>query len=125
MLIKPLSEDLLPTSMIKLYVRQGGQSVYPVAELICLQATSNYSWLHWQTGHPMLMPHTLKYYMAQLPPNWFIRLHRNCIVNRRYITRLQKPTVARSGMVYLHSGQSLPVSRRRWIFIKHLLLSYD
>lgn len=110
-----------PTDAIKMYVRDSGQLALPVSDLIFLQATGNYSWLHWKDGQRMLMPRTLKYYMPQLPANWFIRLHRNCIVNLQYIERIERLDPDKGGLVYLQSGTVLPVSRRRWFAVKRLL----
>jgi len=85
-----------------------------------LQATGNYSWLHWKDGQRILMPRTLKYYVPQLPDNWFVRLHRNCIVNLHYIDRMERIDPDKGGFVHLRSGTILPVSRRRWFAVRKL-----
>ena len=103
-----------------MYVRETGQLVLPVSELIFLQATGNYSWLYWKDGQRMLMPRTLKYYIPQLPTEGFIRLHRNCIVNQQYIVRMERTDPDKGGLVYLQSGVVLPVSRRRWFAARRL-----
>jgi DNA-binding LytR/AlgR family response regulator len=86
-----------------------------------LQATGNYTWLYWRDGQRMLMPRTLKYYIPQLPAEWFVRLHRNCVVNLGYIERIERINSDKGGLVYLPSGVVLPVSRRRWFATKRLL----
>lgn len=97
----------------------------PIDELKFLQATGNYSWLYWTNGEKVLTSRTLNYYQPQLPGACFIRLHRNCIVNLRYVERLERVETNKSGLVYLHSGEVLPVSRRRLGMVKRLLVRYQ
>ncbi len=111
----------LPTAALKMYVRETGQLILPVSDLVYLQATGNYSWLHWKDGQRMLMPRTLKYYIPQLPDEWFVRLHRNCLVNLQYIERMERADPDKGGLVYLRSGVVLPVSRRRWFAARRSL----
>ena len=91
-----------------------------LSDLVFLQASSNYSWLHWKDGQCVLTPRTLKYYEPQLPDSWFVRPHRNCIVNVHYIERMERFYPDNGGLVYLRSGVVLPVARRRWAIIKQV-----
>ncbi|MBD2755850.1 response regulator transcription factor [Spirosoma sp. BT704] len=116
-----LSRPTLPTSTLRIYMREIGKFDFPVSDLMYLQASGNYSWLYWKDGQRMLMPRTLKYYMDRLPHEWFIRLHRNCVVNLHYIERMERISQETGGLMYLHSGLVLPVSRRRWFAIRRLL----
>jgi DNA-binding LytR/AlgR family response regulator len=104
---------------LKLYLRESGRQSFPVDDLVYLQAVANYSWLNWVDGRRMLMPRTLKYYAPKLPSDWFIRLHRNCVVNRRYVERLERTDTG--GLVHLSTGEVLPVSRRRWSTVRRQL----
>jgi DNA-binding LytR/AlgR family response regulator len=104
---------------LKLYLRESGRQSFPVDDLVYLQAVANYSWLNWIDGRRMLMPRTLKYYAPKLPSDWFIRLHRNCVVNRRYVERLERTDTG--GLVHLSTGEVLPVSRRRWSTVRRQL----
>ncbi len=97
---------------LKLYLRETGRQLFSVTDLVYLQAVANYSWLNWADGKRMLMPRTLKYYSPQLPPEMFVRLHRNCVVNRYFVDRLERTDTG--GLVHLSTGEVLPVSRRRW-----------
>ncbi|WP_461043311.1 LytR/AlgR family response regulator transcription factor [Spirosoma harenae] len=106
---------------LKLYIRETGRQYFPVSELVYLQAVANYSWLNWADGRRMLMPRTLKYYSPQLPNELFIRLHRNCVVNREYVVRLERTDTG--GLVHLSTGETLPVSRRRWSLVRRQLTS--
>lgn len=104
---------------LKLYLRETGRQSFPVADLVYLQAVANYSWLNWKDGRRMLMPRTLKFYTPKLPNEWFIRLHRNCVVNRNYVSRLERTDTG--GLVHLSTGETLPVSRRRWSAVRRQL----
>lgn len=97
---------------LKLYVPKTGQQLFPVEKLVYIQAATNYSWLNWKDGHRMLMPRTLSYYMPYLPQAYFIRVHRNCVINCQYIDRITRTETG--GLVYLTTGDVLPISRRRW-----------
>ncbi|AKD58680.1 response regulator receiver protein [Spirosoma radiotolerans] len=114
----------MPAGALKMYVRTSGHLDLPVSDLMFLQATGNYSWLYWKDGQRMLMPRTLKYYVPQLPDNWFVRLHRNCIVNLHYIDRMERADPDKGGLVHLRSGAVLPVSRRRWFAVRRMLSKY-
>ncbi|GAB3902684.1 hypothetical protein GCM10028803_29790 [Larkinella knui] len=109
---------------IKMHLPKRGKIVLPVMDLMFLQATGNYSWLHWKDGQRMLLPRTLKYYEPQLPHALFVRPHHSCIVNVRYIERMERLYPDKGGLIHLRSGVSLPVSRRRWLSMiplyKHL-----
>ncbi|AUD01443.1 LytR/AlgR family response regulator transcription factor [Spirosoma pollinicola] len=97
----------------------------PEAELMFLQATGNYSWLYWKNGKKVLLARTLTYYQAQLSNAWFIRLHRNCIVNLLFVERLETLEATKGGLVYLRSGDVLPVSRRRLSQVKRVVSRYQ
>lgn len=105
---------------LRLYHRDSGRQSYPVDQLVYLQAVANYSWLNWLDGQRMLMPRTLKYYTPKLPSDNFIRLHRSCVVNCRFVVRLERTEAG--GLVHLTTGEVLPVSRRRWTGVRRLLV---
>ncbi|MCX6216034.1 LytTR family DNA-binding domain-containing protein [Spirosoma sp.] len=115
------SNRVAPTEWppLKLYLRETGRQFFAVSDLVYLQAVANYSWLNWADGKRMLMPRTLKYYSPQLPTELFIRLHRNCVVNRHFVERLERTDTG--GLVHLTTGEVLPVSRRRWSLVRRQL----
>ncbi len=104
---------------LQLFLRREGRQAFPVANLVYLQATTNYTWIHWANGKRVLMARTLKYYEPQLPDALFIRLHRNCIVNRRFIDRIE--VKAEGCSIYLTTGDKFAISRRRWPSVHKLL----
>lgn len=105
---------------ISLFLRDIGRRSYPIDQLVYLQAVANYSWLNWLDGNRMLMPRTLKYYTPKLPADHFIRLHRSCVVNAQFVSRLERTDAG--GLVYLTTGEILPVSRRRWTSVRDSLM---
>jgi DNA-binding LytR/AlgR family response regulator len=119
----PLRVSLLDWPPLKLYLRDIGRRTYPVTELVYLQAVANYSWLNLNDGQRLLMPRTLKYYTPKVPSEWFVRLHRNCIVNRRYVDKIERTEAG--GLVYLTNGEVLTVSRRRWTQVRRQFQQYD
>lgn len=110
-----------PAETLSVYAGKKGSVVLPVKDLMFLRATSNYSWLYWKDGQRMLMSRTLKYYQPHLPDTFFVRLHRNCIVNIQYIERMEHIDPDKGGFAYLKSGVVLPVSRRRWYTVRRML----
>lgn len=112
-----------PDNSLKMHVQKAGKVQLPFADLMFLQASGNYGWLHWQDVQRVLLPRTLKYYVPRLPPDLFVRAHRSCIINVHYIERMQPTHPDRGGLVYLKSGDVLPVSRRRWVAIRKIFQS--
>ncbi len=107
---------------LRLYQREVGQQSFPVASLVFLQSETNYTWLYWQDGQRMLMPRTLKFYEPKLPKKHFFRLHRNCVVNARYIVAVERE---QGGIfVLLTTGDRLSISRRRWTAVKQFIHQY-
>ncbi|GAB2555911.1 hypothetical protein GCM10027190_02500 [Spirosoma areae] len=105
------TDDLLNWPPLRIYDRSEGAQWLPVSDLMYLESELNYTWLHWADGRRVFIPRTLKWFEDKLPPAWFLRLHRHCLVNRRYIERVE---MTLTGRLYLHTGVVLPVSRRRW-----------
>lgn len=109
-----------PTDALKVHVDKMGKITLPVTDLMFLQAAGSYCWMYWEDGQRILVAHTLKYYEPHLSDTWFVRPHRNCIVNLQYIERMVPVYPDKGGLLHLRSGVVLPVSRRRWFAIKKL-----
>lgn len=107
---------------LRLYQRECGQQSFSVANLVYLQSETNYTWLNWKEGKRMLMPRTLKFYEPKLPTQFFFRLHRNCLVNARYIVGVERDQTG--AYVQLTTGERLSISRRRWTTIKKMVDTY-
>lgn len=104
--------DLVNHPPMRLPVPKMGRQSFPVADLIYLEAQVNYSQLYWTDERQLLLARPLKYHHDKLPALWFIRIHRNYVVNRRFVKRLDSNETGY--WVHLSTGLSLPVARRRW-----------
>ncbi|GAB4025491.1 LytR/AlgR family response regulator transcription factor [Spirosoma koreense] len=111
----------LPAHTLRMYIQKTGKITLPLTDLMFLQSEGNYSWLHWKDGQRLFVARTLKYYVPQLPSEMFVRAHRNCILNVHYIERMEQTAPDQGGLVYMRSGNVLPVSRRRWVAVKRML----
>jgi DNA-binding LytR/AlgR family response regulator len=112
-----------PDDMLKMHIQNRGKTSLPMADLMFLQGEGNYCWLYWKGGQRMLSSRTLKHYAAQLPAAWFVRSHRNCIVNLHYIEYMKYITTTKCGLLHLRTGVELPISRRRWLAMKKIYQS--
>ncbi|SOD79369.1 LytTR family DNA-binding domain-containing protein [Spirosoma fluviale] len=74
---------------------------------------NNYSWLHFRNGEKKLLSKPISYLEGRLPG--FIRVHKTALVNPDYVKSLQRPLRQKmAGKIQLQSGETFPVSRRRW-----------
>ena len=102
-----------PAPTLSLYLGQGrGREHRPLTELLYLQSEANYSWLVWADGERILTARSLSFYVARIPPDAFVRLHRQYLVNLRTIARLERGE--NGGFACLTTGEQLPISRRQW-----------
>lgn len=93
-----------------------GWQTKPIHELIMIKGVRGYSWLYWSDGSKQMMAYTIKHYADQLPVNDFIRVHQNCVINRRFV---QKTQLTHKGpLLRLATGTEIIVSRRRWAMVK-------
>ena len=81
-----------------------------------IKGVRGYSWLYWSDGSKQMMAYTIKHYADQLPVNDFIRVHQNCVINRRFV---QKAQLTHKGpLLRLATGAEISISRRRWAMVK-------
>ncbi|GAB3018011.1 response regulator transcription factor [Spirosoma pulveris] len=74
---------------------------------------NNYSWLHFRNGEKKLLSKPISYLEGRLPG--FIRVHKTALINPDYVQNLQRPLRQKmAGKIQLQSGETFPVSRRRW-----------
>ncbi|QHV98863.1 LytR/AlgR family response regulator transcription factor [Spirosoma endbachense] len=115
-----ISTELLDCLPIRLYARTDSRQLFSPADIVCLEAEKNYCWVCLKDGQRLLTTKTLKHHHSHLPANWFVRLHRNCVVNRQFIEKIE--FADGSYRVDVTTGESFPVSRRRWKEIRRQLL---
>lgn len=81
-----------------------------IADIIFLQAESNYTIIHTQKGKKYTVSKTLKDFEELLPAPFFIRIHHSHIINQKEVQRYIK---GEGGQVVMKNGTVLDVSRRR------------
>lgn len=81
-----------------------------VADLIFLQADSNYTRIATRQGKSYLVAKTLKEFEARLDPALFARIHNSYLVNRSEVRQLVRGS---NCFVTMSDGSSIPVSRAR------------
>ncbi|MVM36439.1 response regulator receiver protein [Spirosoma sp. HMF3257] len=107
---------------MRVYQNHQGAQRLAVADLVYLEGDLNYTWLHWVDGQRSLVPYCLKRLSASLPPTWFVRSHRHYLVNCQFINRIE--VRSKKAILYLHTGESLPLSRRCWSLLRQTVSVY-
>ncbi len=97
--------DIKPT--IKLSVTEGIFSVHP-ADIIRLEASSNYTFIHFTNRRPLLIARVLKEFEQLLGSFGFIRIHRRHLVNTAHISHVDA-----MGSVVMRDASRAGVSRRK------------
>lgn len=85
-----------------------GVFFYVPSEIIRCEGESNYTRFFLEGGKSLMVSHTLKDYESILTDYGFVRVHKSHLVNMKYVSSMD-----RDGFIWLHNGQSVPVSRRR------------
>ena len=112
--------ELIAWLPIRLSVRNESRQLISVADITLLEAEINYCRVYLGNGQELLTTKTLKYHYDQLPANWFIRIHRNCVINRRFIEKIE--FIDGNYQIDMTIGKVVPVARRRWGEIRRQLL---
>lgn len=87
-----------------------GFDVIDTADIVYIEADSNYSVFHLQNNEKIIISKPLKEFEEMLDRQNFVRIHKSVIVNFRYV----KGYSHKNGLqVLLDDKTSLPVSRRR------------
>ena len=85
-----------------------GVSFFEPAEIMYCEAVSNYTRFIFVNHKPILISKTLGDYQELLEDYGFTRIHKSYLVNRKYITKID-----REGMLWMSDGKPLSISRRR------------
>ena len=87
-----------------------GLLFYNISDIIDLEASSNYTTIHFN-GYPSLIAsRTMKDFEELLPPDIFFRTHHSHIINLQYIRRYIKGD---GGQIEMENGRFVDVSRRK------------
>ena len=98
----------METSALLLHT-SAGQLLIETANIVRIEASSNYCKLFLTNGRMLVTAKVLKWFEEKLPPEVFIRLHRSHLVNNHYLLRNE---FVKKGLV-LVNGDYIRVSRRR------------
>jgi DNA-binding response OmpR family regulator len=107
---KPLTTPQKPFSLlIKDSYRQ---KLLKLSEVKALIACGEYSDIYWGKDQHMLFRKPLKQWAMELPPDQFIRVHRQAIVNLAFLDFVEKDSGGKSQIHLREIKQLIPVSQR-------------
>lgn len=109
-------------SYIKLHIHNQKLQV-PVADIIRIEALSNYSRIYFANGKTMVVAKVLRLLQELLPAAIFLRVHQSHLVNKFFVKSI-------SGLykknLLLSNGENIVVSRRNQVTIeKKLCLAHS
>jgi two-component system LytT family response regulator len=87
-----------------------GLQFVEIADIIYLEAESNYTFIHLQPASRITVSKTLKDFEELLPGHVFIRIHHSFIINKNHIRKYLKGD---GGQVLMSNGKILDVARRK------------
>lgn len=93
-----------------------GVYVLKQEDIICLQASSNYTRLYLTGERNIFSAKTLKEYESMLPGNSFYRVHSSYLINAKHICHISP-----AGEIGLSQNISVHISKRRKTRIQSLL----
>lgn len=97
--------DTQPT--IQLAVTEGVFSIQP-SDIIRLEASSNYTFIHFTNRRPLLIAKVLKEFEQLLGCFGFVRIHRSHLVNTAHISHVDT-----MGRVVMRDTSQASISRRK------------
>lgn len=99
---KGISKISIPSSV--------GYRLIEIANIVYIEADSNYSIIKLKNGEKITVSKILKEYEEILPENLFFRVHKSSLVNLQYIQEFHNKN---SLSLVMQSGDIIAVSRRR------------
>lgn len=108
-MIASLKDEINKSNKIPVPVHDGIAFIEP-ADIIYIQADSNYSTFFFKDGKKMTVSKTLKSLDAMLSNSGFLRIHKSHLIN---IDSLKKYVKNDGGYVILNNGTRLAVSRNK------------
>jgi DNA-binding LytR/AlgR family response regulator len=110
--VTPKTEAQISLKVDKKYI------LINIEEIQFLESLGNYVKV-WRNHEFLLTPRTLGSFEAQLPADYFIRIHKSFILNKKYVDYLEGNTIV------LKNGQEVPIGKNFKGMIKQLLNMED
>ncbi len=93
-----------------------GKYFFSPEEIVRLEASSNYTQIHFLNKKKLLTAKVLKDYEEQLEPLGFVRTHRSHLVNKRYISFVDS-----QGNIFMQDASVAEISRRKKSLVMKLI----
>lgn len=84
-----------------------GFEIVPISSILYCEAADNFTKFYFDTGTPLLICRTLKYFEDILKEHRFVRIHRSYLINPDYVIRYSK---GKGGSVTMKNKQELEIS---------------
>ncbi len=84
----------------------------PLADIMCITAEAEYSYVHNSAGQKFLVRKLLKEWESILPENFFLRIHRSTIINIKYINKIDRWFNHSLSVSLKNSKEKFVISRR-------------
>lgn len=84
-----------------------GFEIVNIATIIYCEAVDNFTRFHFETGQPLMICRTLKYFEDVLREHRFMRIHRSHLINPDYVVRYSR---GKGGSVTMKNDKELEVS---------------
>lgn len=84
-----------------------GFEIVTINTILYCEAVDNFTRFHFESGHPLLICRTLKYFEEVLKEHRFLRIHRSYLINPEYVIRYSR---GKGGFITMKNNQELEVS---------------
>lgn len=84
-----------------------GFEIVTISSILYCEAADNFTKFYFETGAPLLICRTLKYFEDILKDHRFVRIHRSYLINPDYVIRYAK---GKGGSVTMKNNQELEIS---------------
>lgn len=89
---------------------QGSMHIIPIADIIRIEADSNYSIFYIKDKARLMVSKTLKDFEVQLSAHSFFRIHQSHLINLQYVSGIQRSD---GDFVIMVNGDKVELSRRK------------
>jgi two-component system LytT family response regulator len=115
------TSNIQPSDLHRLLFIRGREIFYAQpAEIIRMEARSNYTYVYFTNHRPVLMAKVLRMYDDLLRPYGFIRTHRSHLVNAEFVDG-----VDRKGLIRMKDASCAEISRRKKREVYNTILHHD